>query len=216
MADILLKAGADINMRNEDGNSALHVAVEKNHVDTVKALVKYASVSSKNNKQKTALDLAKEAKHKDIVSTLENCLKTHESQQGTGISKNKLEVASGISTQAGVTPKSNITTQSVIRYKSGVMAYATAMQADLKERKNLVNQKKETDRSQDRLMAIEKRLDEVVAKLEKLEIQQAPPVEQAASVDMKVHLLDAVSEISEELDTLSESTAQARGESSFT
>ena len=82
--------------------------------------------------------------------------------QDTVVSKNKVEVALHITTKAGVTPKSHTTNQSTIRPKSGVRAYATAVQAVVKEQNNLSNQKKEIHRNPDRLMGIEKHLDGVL------------------------------------------------------
>ena len=193
-------------MRNKDGNSALHLTVRENHANTVKALMKYSPVSCKNNEQRSALDLAREAKHNDIVSMLENYFKTQESQQATGSSQNKVKVTSDIQTKAGVILKSHTTTQSTNRAMSGVSA-------GVKEQTNVINQKKETGTNQDRLMVIEKQLDKVLEKMEKFEIQHKT---HAASVDTKADLMDAVSKISKELDSLPESTGQTRGGYSIT
>ena len=89
MADILLQADADINMQNRDGDSALHLAVKGNHVNTVKTLVKYSPVRCRNKEDKTALDLAKVLSHNDIVIVLEDYMKAQEGEQAAALAKSK-------------------------------------------------------------------------------------------------------------------------------
>ena len=55
----MLAAKADINSRNKNGATPLHLAVMWGHEDVTKALIKHgADLNAKNNKGRTALDVA--------------------------------------------------------------------------------------------------------------------------------------------------------------
>ena len=57
-AELLLQHGADINGRNRDGNTALHLAIFLGHAGTAELLIKNgADVNAKNNDGATPIDL---------------------------------------------------------------------------------------------------------------------------------------------------------------
>ena len=60
-------------------------------------------------------------------------------------------------------------------------AYITAVQAEVKEQKNLMNQKKESDRKQVEAAVIRKKMDEVLALTKKLESQSSVQCSQSAN-----------------------------------
>jgi len=50
---LLLHAGLDPNLRNNKGNTALHIACQRGHLETAKLLVKFGARAKENlNKQK--------------------------------------------------------------------------------------------------------------------------------------------------------------------
>jgi ankyrin repeat protein len=67
----LIKKGANINAKNNDGNTVFHLAVERNIPDLIKLLRAKIGSLVKNKKGKTALDLAVDLKRSDIAKTLE-------------------------------------------------------------------------------------------------------------------------------------------------
>ncbi|WCR54083.1 MAG: hypothetical protein PG981_001105 [Wolbachia endosymbiont of Ctenocephalides orientis wCori] len=72
-----------INAQTNDGNTALHYAVQNGHLKTVKCLLTPLSgfikeecdVTIANNDEKTALDLAKENGNPEIIALLEDAQK---------------------------------------------------------------------------------------------------------------------------------------------
>jgi ankyrin repeat protein len=70
-AHLLLDAGANVNMQVEDGDTALHRAVLRGKIDTIKLLLnKNSRIDIKNNAGQTALDLAHLIRRDDIVEIL--------------------------------------------------------------------------------------------------------------------------------------------------
>lgn len=65
---MLLEAGADVNIQDEDGSTALMCAGEHGHVDIVRVLLSHPDCDPtlKDNDNSTALTIAMEAGHKDI------------------------------------------------------------------------------------------------------------------------------------------------------
>jgi hypothetical protein len=66
----LLEVGANVNLTDEKGNTALHFAVKRGRVDIVKLLLSYNSTISKNKQEETPLHLAVKRNHRDIVEIL--------------------------------------------------------------------------------------------------------------------------------------------------
>ena len=80
MVELLIKNGADVNIRDESGSSPLHNAImtylslRKNSCDkTVKILVANgAKINIKNNDGLTPVDIARKLGHQEIVELLDN------------------------------------------------------------------------------------------------------------------------------------------------
>lgn len=71
--EYLIQKGANVNVQNENGYTALMNAASHGYIDNIKVLLKYkADASLKNKEGHTALDMAKEKKNKDIIKILEN------------------------------------------------------------------------------------------------------------------------------------------------
>ena len=68
MVDLLLEGGADVNIRDEDGSTALMCAAEHGHMDIVKLLMKHPeiNINAVDNDGATALRVAMDASHRDI------------------------------------------------------------------------------------------------------------------------------------------------------
>ena len=69
---LLLAKGADINVKNSNGETALMAASSRGNADVVKLLLdKGADINVKNSKGKTALAIAKDKGKTEIVAMLE-------------------------------------------------------------------------------------------------------------------------------------------------
>ncbi|MBL6621769.1 MAG: ankyrin repeat domain-containing protein [Rickettsiales bacterium] len=67
----LIYSGADVNVQNEDGNTALHLAVYKENKEIIKILIDYgANVNAQNKDGDTALHLAVYKENKEIITKL--------------------------------------------------------------------------------------------------------------------------------------------------
>ena len=67
----LLDDGVNVDLPNENGNTALILASLKGHLPIVKALLeKHAKTDVQNDQNKTALDVAKENGHTEILRLL--------------------------------------------------------------------------------------------------------------------------------------------------
>ncbi|XP_071442610.1 KN motif and ankyrin repeat domain-containing protein 2 [Hetaerina americana] len=68
MVQLLLEAGADVNIQDEDGSTALMCAAEHGHADIVRALLAQpdCDASIEDNDGSTALNIAMEAGHRNI------------------------------------------------------------------------------------------------------------------------------------------------------
>ena len=84
-AELLLQHGADINGRNRDRNTALHLAVFLGRAETAKLLIKNgADVNAKNNDGATPIDLLRSSVGNDAVS-----VKTVRHKVGTGTGRSR-------------------------------------------------------------------------------------------------------------------------------
>ena len=71
----LLKLKASIDSQDEEGNTALMLAVAVTEVDAVKLLIeKGADINLKNLLDETALDIAKKSKNADIMDLLKKAM----------------------------------------------------------------------------------------------------------------------------------------------
>lgn len=71
VVELLLKCGADPNVRQSGGFTPLHAAAQNGQMDILQMLLMYgADLRFQNDKGKTALDLAREAGHADAVQYL--------------------------------------------------------------------------------------------------------------------------------------------------
>jgi hypothetical protein len=73
ISTLLLKAGADINSKNESGETALHCAARKGYAEIVALLISYgADEFLKDNKGHNPLKVAKKYKQKDCIKLLKS------------------------------------------------------------------------------------------------------------------------------------------------
>eukprot|EP00731_Ephydatia_muelleri_P014725 Em0008g445a len=69
----LLERGADINTRDKDGQTALHISSKNGHTDTVVALLERgADINARDQMHRTPLDLARQHGHGTVVEVLES------------------------------------------------------------------------------------------------------------------------------------------------
>ena len=68
---LLEKGGAEVNVKDNFGMTALHYAAENGHLEVVKYLLEKggAEVNVKTNDGKTALDLARNSEIRDVLSS---------------------------------------------------------------------------------------------------------------------------------------------------
>ena len=76
VVELLLARDADVNIQNEDGETALHLAAFYGHSEVVQVLlgndVNLRMVHAQNNEGKTSLDLASNEGHHDIAQLLQS------------------------------------------------------------------------------------------------------------------------------------------------
>ena len=71
VAELLLKCGADPNVRQNGGFTPLHGAAQNGQMDMIRLLLLYgADLKIQNQKGKTALDMATEAGHNEVAEFL--------------------------------------------------------------------------------------------------------------------------------------------------
>jgi ankyrin repeat protein len=71
LLDALLACGADVNKRDFDKNTALHIAAEKNHIAFARKLLEAgARISCKNVERKKPKHIAREKGHREFVALL--------------------------------------------------------------------------------------------------------------------------------------------------
>ena len=64
----LIEKGADMNIKNDIGNSALMIAAQAGSEQSIRSLLQAgADVDARNNKREQAIDLAESGGHTDIV-----------------------------------------------------------------------------------------------------------------------------------------------------
>ncbi|WP_265033965.1 ankyrin repeat domain-containing protein [Wolbachia endosymbiont (group A) of Sicus ferrugineus] len=69
--EYFIQKGADVNAKDKDGNTPLHLAAMKGKIDVVKILLEYnADVNTKNNEGRTALYYAANNNHQELVELL--------------------------------------------------------------------------------------------------------------------------------------------------
>ncbi|MFZ8865289.1 MAG: ankyrin repeat domain-containing protein, partial [Rickettsiales bacterium] len=87
--------GAALDTTNKDGNTALHIAAEKEKVDLFELLLEASSLDNKkiaNTVKKTPFDLALEGQNQDIKNIVVNFFKDKTvNPEGFFHNKNKLE-----------------------------------------------------------------------------------------------------------------------------
>lgn len=71
MAQVLIDNGADVNLADQEGNTALMFAVEKGLASSVRTLLQaHAHVGMRNKKGRTALDIARSSGRAAILKLL--------------------------------------------------------------------------------------------------------------------------------------------------
>uniref|UniRef100_A0A915KFN6 Uncharacterized protein n=1 Tax=Romanomermis culicivorax TaxID=13658 RepID=A0A915KFN6_ROMCU len=80
-----LGKGADVNAKNENSDSALHIAVSLHRPDIVRTLIDHRAILDTQNREGfTALDLAKKLHFNDLVLLLEKTISDSKIDQFTG------------------------------------------------------------------------------------------------------------------------------------
>jgi len=71
IVELLLEAGANVNIKNKFGWTPLHLAAREGHIDIVQMLLEAgANIGAKNKFGRTPLDYAVKHRHTDIVRML--------------------------------------------------------------------------------------------------------------------------------------------------
>ena len=76
LIDQLLAKGVDINIKDDKGNSSLHLAIQFSNLEALNALINHgADLSITNNEGKSPLEVAKEFNQVDHIKSLESNIK---------------------------------------------------------------------------------------------------------------------------------------------
>lgn len=71
IVETFIKNGADLQVKDDEGNTLLHHATNRNHIEVAKLLIeKGVDVSMKNRKGETVLDVAIKEEHADMIEFL--------------------------------------------------------------------------------------------------------------------------------------------------
>ena len=74
IATLLLRRGANIECQDNEGNTALHHAVEEKQLDLVRVLIsKGCEVNTRNKQGVTALQMAIDSNSSQIADVLKDC-----------------------------------------------------------------------------------------------------------------------------------------------
>ena len=80
----LCQLGANINAEDMWSNTALHKAVQKQHLKPVKILIRNGGKLEENDESKTPLDIARSHKNKKIIKVLEEAFAPELPQTNAG------------------------------------------------------------------------------------------------------------------------------------
>ncbi len=96
VVDMLLKAGATVDLRCGEGETALFMAVYKNRTDVVRRLLEAGASSTLEVNGKTAVEVARSKEYGDVVSLLQRAaeLKQKGEQGGAGQPATRSELKS--------------------------------------------------------------------------------------------------------------------------
>ena len=77
MCELLLERGAEVDSRDQYGNTALHVACYQGHPATVTVLLRWGAGMCRNSQERTPADVAREEEEDEVVTILEVWAREH-------------------------------------------------------------------------------------------------------------------------------------------
>jgi ankyrin repeat protein len=105
IVELLLRAGAEIEHRNDQGETAFITAIQEGNIDIVKLLInKVNNIDQPNADGETPLELARKYKQKEIINLL---LKNGASETASGIKKGKKEGMKKLKSRTNKSKKHN-------------------------------------------------------------------------------------------------------------